>query len=195
MLLEDLIARHLAELFGGLQVREHTSSGSRATFDLRFDEEEAEDLLETIQQELRRRERGNAVRLEVSADADATLVTKLVKALDARGPRRLPCRRPAHLDRPDALIACDEFATLRDEPFVPQVVPPFAQDRDIFDVIREQDVLLHHPYESFDSVVEFIERAADDPDVLAIKQTLYRTAGRLAHRQGARARGARTASR
>ena len=148
--------------------------------DLEIDEEEAEDLLQTIQQELRRRERGNAVRLEVGGRAARpTRSRTLVQRAQARSrARRLPRRRLAQRRRPAwRCVPRDERRELRDEPFTPQVVPPLRDADDIFAVIREGDMLLHHPYESFDPVVEFVSRAAEDPDVLAIKQTLYRTGG------------------
>ena len=80
-------------------------------------------------------------------------------------------------DLPRVILRDERRAELRDEPFSPQIVPPLRESDDLFAMIREKDILLHHPYESFDSVMEFISRAADDPQVLAIKQTLYRTSG------------------
>jgi polyphosphate kinase len=146
-------------------------------WDLEIDEEEGEDLLQTIQAELRRRDRGNAVRVEIGmGEGVEASVEKLCKALHVD--RSLDVYRvsgPLYIADFVSIVNEDERRELRDEPFTPQVLPPLRDVEDIFAVIRERDVLLHHPYDSFDSVIEFLSRAADDPNVLAIKQTLYRT--------------------
>ena len=177
VLLEDIIARHLGELFGGLRVVSHTVFRVARNTDLTIEEEDAEDLLEMIEESLRQRRRSDPVRLEISADADEAFVEMLTEAhdLEARDVYRVP--GPIDLTALAALHRLDGFPGLKDEPLVPRVAPPFAQGRDVFDVIRSHDVLVHLPYESFGCVVDFIERAADDPQVLAIKQTLYRTSG------------------
>ncbi len=177
VLLEDIIARHLGELFGGLRVVSHTVFRVARNTDLTIEEEDAEDLLEMIEESLRQRRRSDPVRLEISADADEAFVEMLTEAhdLEARDVYRVP--GPIDLTALAALHRMDGFPALKDEPLVPRVAPPFAQGRDMFDVIRSHDVLVHLPYESFGCVVDFIERAADDPQVLAIKQTLYRTSG------------------
>jgi polyphosphate kinase len=177
LLLEDLIGAHLGELFGGFRVLAQTVFRVTRNADFAIEEDEAEDLLETIEETLRQRLRGEAVRLEISADADERFVQMLVEALDLaeRDVYRVP--GPVDLSAFWALHRREGFRALHDDPLMPRVPPPLAGGRNIFDVIREQDLLVHHPYESFGCVVEFIERAADDPDVLAIKQTLYRTSG------------------
>ena len=177
VLLEDIIARHLGELFGGLRVVSHTVFRVARNTDLTIEEEDAEDLLEMIEESLRQRRRSDPVRLEISADADEAFVEMLTEAhdLEARDVYRVP--GPIDLTALAALHRLDGFPALKDEPLLPRVAPPFAQGRDVFDVIRSHDVLVHLPYESFGCVVDFIERAADDPQVLAIKQTLYRTSG------------------
>ena len=177
VLLEDLVARHVSTIFPGVRVHGLYVFRVTRNFDIEVDEEEAEDLLQSIQQELRRRERGNAVRLEVAGDPPAGSLAKLVKAF------KLDLERDVYnvtgiLNVADLMsIARYEARALRDEPFVPHPVPPLRDADDIFATIREQDVLLHHPYEPFDAVVDLVARAADDPDVLAIKQTLYRAGG------------------
>jgi polyphosphate kinase len=178
VLLEALIARHVGAIFPGVRLKGVYTFRVTRNFDLEIDEEEAEDLLQTIQQELRRRERGNAVRLEVAGEPTPASLAKLVKALKL-DPDRDVYRTGGMLNVTDLLqlVGREERRDLRDEPFIPLPVPPLRDSEDPFATIREADVLLHHPYESFDSVVDLISRAADDPDVLAIKQTLYRAGG------------------
>ncbi|HEX4514409.1 MAG TPA: polyphosphate kinase 1, partial [Polyangiaceae bacterium] len=126
----------------------------------------------------RKRERGNAVRVEVAGSPTPTSLAKLVRALKL-DPDRDVYHVTGMLNVSDlmTLVMRDERRDLRDEPFTPQVVPSLRDADDPFALIRERDVLIHHPYESFEHVVDFISRAADDPDVLAIKQTLYRAGG------------------
>ncbi|HEY6157853.1 MAG TPA: polyphosphate kinase 1 [Gemmatimonadales bacterium] len=177
VLLEDVIARHLGELFGGLRVVSHTVFRVTRNTDLTIEEEDAEDLLEMIEESLRQRRRSDPVRLEILADADAAFAQMLSDAHDLQPPDVYRVPGPVDLTALMALHRLEEFPALKDEPLVPRVAPSFAQGRDLFDVIRTQDVLVHLPYESFGCVVDFVERAADDPQVLAIKQTLYRTSG------------------
>ena len=177
VLLEDLIARHCNFIFPGVKMKGVYGFRVTRNFDLEIDEEEAQDLIQTIQQELRRRERGAAVRLEVSGEPSSASLARLVKALKL-DPERDVYRTPL-LNISDLMswVSRDERRDLRDDPMTPLIVPPLRDAEDIFAVIRENDILLHHPYESFETVVELITRAAEDPDVLAIKQTLYRAGG------------------
>ena len=176
VLLEDVIARHAAQLFPGMPIEGCYAFRVTRNWDLSIDEEEAEDLLVTIEREVRRRDRGSAVRLEIAAHAEQPMVDYLVRALKL-GPGDV-YRPDGPLDIPDLLplLGRIEQKELHYEPFTP-VIPHQIGDgeRDLFRLIRERDVLLHHPYESFDPVVSFIEAAAEDPAVLAIKMTLYRT--------------------
>ncbi len=178
VLIEDLVARHAQTIFPGVKLRGTYTFRVTRNFDLEIDEEEAEDLLQTIQQELRKRERGNAVRVEVAGSPTPTSLAKLVRALKL-DPDRDVYHVAGMLNISDLMqiVLRDERRDLRDEPFTPQVVPAFRDADDPFALIRERDLLIHHPYESFEHVVDFISRAADDPDVLAIKQTLYRAGG------------------
>jgi len=179
VLLDDVIGMHVAELFSGFRCLGAWSFRVLRNSDLEVDEEEAEDLLETIAEEIRRRDRGRAVRLTVDADMDPAAVEMLTGALGVDRRFVYPLDGPLSLPDLSALgKPLAEEKDLRDEPFEPQVLPPFRGAADPFAVIREGgDLLLHHPYESFDPVVQWIEWAAVDPDVLAIKQTLYRTSG------------------
>ena len=176
VLLEDVIGRYVSQLFPGMPIEGCWAFRVTRNWDLSIDEEEAEDLLVTIEREVRRRDRGSAVRLEISASAEQHLSEYLVRALKL-GPSDV-YRIDGPLNIPDLLplLGRIDSKELHDEPFLP-VIPQAVGDgeRDFFRLIRERDVLLHHPYESFDPVVSFVEAAADDPAVLAIKQTLYRT--------------------
>jgi polyphosphate kinase len=176
-LLDDLIAAHAGDLFPRFTVWQSAVFRVTRNWDLLIDEEDSEDLLSTVQEELRRRDRGAAVRVEIAADAPDDLAAVLVRALklDEGDAYRLPGM--PQLQDVAALGDADPRADLRVEPLVPAVPPALASDGSICSALARADVLLHHPYESFEPVVRFIEEAADDPDVLAIKQTLYRTSG------------------
>jgi polyphosphate kinase len=175
MLLEDLIAMHAGELFPGYRVLNCSAFRVTRNFDLSIDEDEADDLLKTIQKELRRRERGSAVRMEIEHDTPTEVVGFLRSALRLENDDVYLFDGPLHLADLMPISGRDELRDHRDEPFSPQIVPPLQEYEDIFRVIAQRDILLQHPYESFEDVVEFISEAADDPNVLAIKQTLYRT--------------------
>jgi polyphosphate kinase len=175
MLLEDLITMHAGDLFPGFRVLGCSAFRVTRNFDLSIDEDEADDLLKTIQKELRRRERGSAVRLEIAHDTPVEVVVFLRQALRLETDDVYLFEGPLHLADLAPLGSRDEMREYRDEPFSPQIVPPLQEYDDIFRVIAQRDILLQHPYESFEDVVEFISEAADDPNVLAIKQTLYRT--------------------
>jgi polyphosphate kinase len=177
VLLEDVIAAHLGTLFGGFRVLGHTVFRVTRNTDLAIDEDEAEDLLQTIEENLRQRMHGDAVRLEIEDAADQRFVQMLVGALDLHARDVYRVQGPVDLTVLMALHRLEGFRNLKDEPLTPGMPPAFASGADVFDLIRAQDVLVHHPFESFTCVVNFIERAADDPQVLAIKQTLYRTSG------------------
>jgi polyphosphate kinase len=177
VLLEDIIARNVGSLFTGVKIYSVSSFRLTRNWDLEIDEEEAEDLLVEIQQELRRRDRGSAVRLEAAAAMDPRALELLRDVLGLEPVDVYPIDGPLHLGDLMAVMVADDRRELRDEPFSPQLVPPLRDTEDPFALVAERDVLLQHPYESFDSVVDFVSRAADDPKVLAIKITLYR-AGR-----------------
>jgi polyphosphate kinase len=174
LFLEDVIARNLALLFPGRKIVSVAPFRVTRNWDLEIDEEEADDLLATIQQELRRRDRGNAVRLEVAANVDPRFLALLRQVLRLDEGDVYAVEGPLHLGDLMAVTSSDDRPELHDEPFTPQVVPPFRDAEDPFALVSDRDVILHHPYESFESVIDFIARAADDPKVLAIKITLYR---------------------
>src|SRR5213080_3158745 len=175
--LASLIRQHIGELFPGLILDEVHAFRVTRNSDLYIDEEEAENLLRTIEQELRRSSRGNAVRLEVEADCPKDILELLLRFFDLTEADAYKLDGPLSMTHLMPLVTNDAFAKLRDRPFQPATYPALPPQADIFEVMRKQDILLHHPYESFDPVVRFIESAATDPQVLAIKITLYRTSG------------------
>ncbi len=176
--LEDVILRHAQRVFPRMKVLSTYAFRVTRNFDVQVDDDEAEDLMRSLQAELRRRERGSAVRLEVSKDAPRESILWLCRELSLDPELCVyVCHGPLFLGALAKLTSEDKRRELKDEPFSPQYVPPFRDSEDFFETIRARDVLLHHPYESFEAVVDFLWQAAEDPNVLAIKQTLYRTGG------------------
>ena len=175
--LASLIKQHIGELFPGLILDGVHAFRVTRNSDLYIDEEEAENLLRTIEHELRRSSRGNAVRLEVEADCPKDFRDLLLKFFSLTEADVYKVDGPLSMTHLTPLVTNDAFANLRDRPFQPARDPALPPHVNIFEVMRRQDLLLHHPYESFDPVVELIEEAAQDPQVLAIKITLYRTSG------------------
>ncbi|HKY13583.1 MAG TPA: RNA degradosome polyphosphate kinase [Microthrixaceae bacterium] len=179
--LEQVIAAHLGDLFPGMVVEDQVAFRVTRNADLDLEEEEAEDLLEAIELEIRRRRFGRAVRLEVEAGMSEEVLGLLQRELDLgdsdtfvhQGPLDLSGLWSVYeLDRADLKYA--EFAPVTQR----RLVDLDGEPADIFAVLRRGDVMVHHPYDSFaTSVEEFIRQAATDPDVLSIKQTLYRTSG------------------
>ena len=175
--LGELIAWRVGDLFPGFTVKQTTSFRVTRNWDLNVDEEESEDLLSTIQEELRRRDRGAAVRLEIDDDAPQRLENMLSAALGLGPADVYRIKGPLQLTDFTALSDSDPRPELRVESLQPAIPPSLRDTESLFPIIAQKDILLHHPYESFDPVVRFVEEAADDPNVLAIKQTLYRTSG------------------
>ncbi len=173
--LETVIRMHLPELFPGMQVDGATVFRVTRNSEYEIDDDEVESLLKTIEEEIRKRRRGAAVRLEIEADAPAEVEQFLTAALDLDATDVY--RIPGLLDLAGLfqIYGLAGFPHLRDTHFVPQLVPEFVQASSPWAAIRAKDVLVHHPYESFSPIVDFIEAAASDERVLAIKQTLYRT--------------------
>jgi polyphosphate kinase len=175
--LASLIKHNIADLFPGLILDGVHAFRVTRNSDLYIDDEEAENLLRTIEQELRRSSRGNAVRLEVEADCPREFLELLLEFFDLNDEDAYKVNGPLSMTHLLPLVTNDAFAKLKDRPFQPSLDPALPPDADVFEVLRKQDVLLHHPYDSFDPIVELIERAAQDKQVLAIKITLYRTSG------------------
>ena len=175
--LASLIKHHIADLFPGLILDGVHAFRVTRNSDLYIDEEEAENLLRSIEHELRRSSRGDAVRLEVEANCPKDFRELLLEFFDLGEDDLYKVDGPLSMTHLMPLVANDAFAKLKDRAFQPVRDPALPPHANIFDVMRKQDVLLHHPYESFDPVVELIENAAKDPQVLALKITLYRTSG------------------
>ncbi len=177
MFLSEVIKLCAGQLFPGYQVKDAHAFRVTRNSDLYIDEEEAENLLKKIEEELRNLRRGAAVRLEIEDGVDDELLAVLCSYLAMAPEHALKLKGPLNLFRLMSLYEMIDRPDLKYPPFVPADLPMLAAHKPIFDVLRERDVLLHHPYESFQPVVEFVEQSARDPDVLAIKQTLYRTSG------------------
>ncbi len=178
--LEELIGVHLQQLFPGLDVLAHHAFRVTRNADLEVEEDRDEDLLQALERELSRRRFGPVVRLEVGEHMDPHVLDLLVRELDVTLDDVVAVPGLLALSSLHELSAVDR-PELKDEPFVPATHPRLVdgeQPADIFAALREGDILVHHPYDSFStSVQRFLEQAAADPQVLAIKQTLYRTSG------------------
>jgi polyphosphate kinase len=179
VLLEDVIGPRLDALFGGYRTTEHVAFRVTRNSDLTILESEVKSsLLSTIEETLRKRKWGEAVRLEISDRVDEDLLSQLLSTsaleLEPRDVYRVP--GPVDLTALQNLCKIEGFRDLKEAPFEPQLPGAFAKRKNVFSAIRDHDILVHHPYESFGSVVQFIEQASEDPQALAIKMTLYRTA-------------------
>ena len=174
ILLEQIIEKNIHRLFSGYKVLCATPYRVMRNADLPFDEDEAADLLIEIEKQLKRRQWGEPIRLEVEAGIDKQLLKVLKRELPINEESIYRIHGPLDLTFLMKVYNLDGFDHLKDKPFSPQQPKYLAPDVDLFEQIREHDILLHHPYETFDPVVRFIRQASQDPDVLAIKQTLYR---------------------
>ncbi|NUN07878.1 MAG: polyphosphate kinase 1 [Ignavibacteriaceae bacterium] len=171
--IEDFIESHLDQLFPRMKVIESHNFRLTRDTDIEIQEDEADDLLQIIQENIKQRKFGNVVRLEVEKSIPSYMLETLIENLEIS-------KQDVHvIDGPLALSGIMSlydlpFPNLKEKPFYPVLPKIFEQNPDIFSVIRERDILLHHPYDSFNPVIDFIKQASVDPDVLAIKQTLYR---------------------
>src|SRR5688572_7799367 len=175
--LGNMIGYFLGDLFPGTSILSYWHFRVTRNSELYIDEEEVGNLLKAVENELHNRRKGDAVRLEVEKDTPEPICETLLAHLRLTKEDLYVIDGPINATRLMAIYEGDHSPELRDTPFVAPVAPAFRDQPDMFAVIRERDVLLHHPYENFDSVVQFLERAAECPRVLAIKQTLYRTGG------------------
>src|ERR1035441_2963610 len=175
LLLQDLIAQNLGSMYRGYEVLAHAAFRVTRISNLYFEEEEARSLLETIRVELHNRRKGDAVRLEIETGADPEIVERLRVNFDRDEDQVFKGEGPVNLSR----LMLFYGGVHRPDLKFPVLTPsPFKLGRkctNIFDELRQHDVLLHHPYDSYDPVVDFIEQGAEDPAVVSMKQTLYRT--------------------
>ena len=177
ILLEEIIERNMPSLFVRHEILAAHPFRIMRNADLSIDEDEAEDLLKEIEKQLKKRRWGEAIRLEIEENADKRLLKRLKKELDIHSGDIFSISGPLDLTFLMKMYGMEGFDHLKAPKYTPQPNPAFMNDDDIFTNIRKGDILLHHPYESFDPVVNFVQTAAGDPQVLAIKQTLYRVSG------------------
>ena len=177
ILLEQIIERNISVLFSNYNVLCAYPYRVMRNADLTIDEDEASDLLKEIQNKLKMRQWGEVIRLEIEDMADKKLLKFLKTELKVADEDIFRIAGPIDLTFLMKVYGIEGDDHLRYKPYTPQRVPEIAPEDNIFDAIRRGDIFLHHPYETFDPVVDFIRQASKDPDVLAIKQTLYRVSG------------------
>ncbi len=174
ILLEQIIEKNIQKLFMNYKVLCATPFRVMRNADLTIDEDEAADLLIEIEKQLKKRQWGEAIRLEVEENIDKRLLKTLRRDLEIGEESIYKINGPLDLTFLMKVYVMKGFDHLKDQPYIPQQPKMLDPERDLFEQIREKDILLFHPYESFNPVVDFVRKASRDPDVLAIKQTLYR---------------------
>ena len=175
VLLQEMIEQHLAGMYRGYAVLASASFRVTRNSNLYFEEEEARSLLETIRVELHNRRKGDAVRLEIESNADPEIVERLRVNFELDEGQVFRAEGPINLSRLMFLYGDIQRPDLKFQPFTPKPLVLSRKSTGIFDELRHRDILLHHPYDSYDPVVEFVQRGAQDPAVVTMKQTLYRT--------------------
>ncbi len=173
--IEDIIASHAGRFFPGLRVHSVAAFRVIRNSDLSIKEEEVQDLLKTMESELRRRDRREVVWIEIESGVADAILKLLVASTQIHSADVFFASGPLKLGDFFQIYQLVDAPKLKDTPFNPRIPAQLASSEDIFSIIRRGDVLLHRPYDSFTAVVEFVQAAAEDPDVVAIKQTLYRT--------------------
>lgn len=174
ILLEQIIEKNIDKLFLNYEVISASPYRIMRNADLSIDEDEASDLLMEIEKQLKMRQWGEAIRLEVEDSVDKRLLKILKNELSLHEDDIFKINGPLDLTFLMKLYSIEGYDSLRYEKYIPQPVKGLSNDEDLFSQIRKKDILLHHPYQTFDPVVDFVRQAAKDPQVLAIKQTLYR---------------------
>ena len=173
--LADLVAHHASRMYHGYDVIASAPFRVTRNSNLYLAEEESRSLLESVRTELHNRRKGDAVRLEIEAGADPEIIERLRTNFQLDAWQVFPVNGPVNLSRLFNIYEQTEHPELKFKPFVPRELRLTAKSKDLFEELRRHDILLHHPYDSYDAVVSFIESAAEDPNVLSMKQTLYRT--------------------
>lgn len=173
--LADLVAMHASRMYHGYDIVSSAAFRVTRNSNLYLAEEESRSLLESVRAELHNRRKGDAVRLEIEAGADPEIVERLRTNFELQPWQVFPVNGPVNLSRLFNIYEQTEYPELKFKPFTPREMRLTAKSQDLFEELRRHDVLLHHPFDSFDAVVSFIESAVEDPRVLSIKQTLYRT--------------------
>jgi polyphosphate kinase len=173
--LADLVVFHAAGMYRGYDIVSSAAFRVTRNSNLYIEEEEARSLVESVRTELHNRRRGDAVRLEIDSGADPEMIERLRVMFELENWQVYQTDGPVNLSRLFSLALETDRPDLKFRTFAPRQLQLTAKSRDLFEELRRHDVMLHHPYDSYDSVVSFIEAAAEDPRVLAIKQTLYRT--------------------
>jgi polyphosphate kinase len=173
--LADLVAYHASRMYHGYDIVSSTAFRVTRNSNLYLAEEESRSLLESVRTELHNRRKGDAVRLEIEKDADPEIIERLRTNFDLDPWQVFPVDGPVNLSRLFNIYEQSDRADLKYKPFVARELRLTAKAQDLFEELRNHDVLLHHPFDSFDAVVSFVESAAKDPRVVSIKQTLYRT--------------------
>ncbi len=177
MRLEDVIAMFLPEFFGRQEIIEWTSLRITRNGDVALDEDARADLLVGMREMLQARKVSGCVRLEISSSASAEMTSFLQEAIGVDSEDTYSIEGPLALSDYFGLASVRGFKDLKDTPWPPQPLPDFGPGKDVFETIASRDRLLCHPYQAYDPVIAFVQAAAEDPDVIAIKQTLYRTSG------------------
>src|ERR1700738_2545745 len=173
--LADLVSFHASRMYNGYDIVSSAAFRVTRNSNLYLAEEESRNLLESVRTELHNRRKGDAVRLEIEADADPEIIERLRTNFALEPWQVIRVDGPVNLPRLFNIYEQTDRPDLKYKPFVPRELRLTAKSQDLFEELRRHDVLLHHPFDSFHAVVSFIEAAADDPNVLSIKQTLYRT--------------------
>ncbi len=177
ILLEEMIARNMSQLFLSYDVLCVHPYRIMRNADLTIDEDEASDLLKEIQKQLKKRQWGEVIRLEVDEKMDKRLLKILKREFEIKEDSIYRTSGPLDLTFLMKMYGLKGFDAYKEPRHKPQPIPELTGKEDIFEEIRNRDILLHHPYQTFDPVVDFVKKAARDPQVLAIKQTLYRVSG------------------
>lgn len=177
ILLEEIIKKNLNKLFLNYEIVCAYPYRIMRNADLTIDEDDAADLLKEIEKQIKKRAWGEVIKLEVESDMDKRLLKELKKQLQVVDESVYLINGPLDLTFLMKVNGLEGFDHLKNKKYIPQPVRGLNNDENIFDQIKSKDILLHHPYDEFSPVIEFIRQAAVDPDVLAIKQTLYRVSG------------------